>query len=62
MRRKRRRTVLGGMDNNPHLYKRSMFGMMRITKRTFYDTGGFSNGLNVRVQRGHAWAYYRNFA
>jgi len=36
-----------------------MIGYMRIDKRSFYDTGGFSNGRNVRVERSGHWAYYR---
>ena len=33
----------------------------RITKRKFYDLGGFSNGELFRQQsRGGAWRYYRS--
>jgi hypothetical protein len=35
-----------------------MMGYTRITRKQFYDGGGFSNPRMVRVQRGHAWAYF----
>jgi hypothetical protein len=35
-----------------------MLGYTRITRREFYDHGGFSNVLHVRVQRGHSWTYW----
>jgi hypothetical protein len=33
----------------------------RITKKEFYDLGGFANSALFRLQsRGGAWRYYRN--
>lgn len=35
-----------------------MVGYERITRKTFYLNGGFSNSRCVRVQRGHCWSYW----
>lgn len=35
-----------------------MIGYTRISKRTFYNAGGFANPRNVRVTRDGSWAYF----
>lgn len=35
-----------------------MIGYTKITKRAFYNAGGFANTRCVRVTRGRAWAYF----
>jgi hypothetical protein len=35
-----------------------MIGYKQVTKREFYNRGGFSNFRCVRVQRGNSWAYF----
>lgn len=36
-----------------------MTGFVRISKRAFYDAGGFSNPRLVRLCVGRTFAYYR---
>lgn len=35
-----------------------MMGYTRVTKRAFYQAGGFANPRCVRVTRGKAYAYF----
>lgn len=35
-----------------------MIGYMRLSKRNWYNAGGFAESRCVRVSRGHSWAYY----
>lgn len=35
-----------------------MIGYMKMTKRTFYACGGFSNPRLYRKMRGGAWTYW----
>lgn len=37
---------------------RAMHGYTRISRKTFYLNGGFSNSRCVRVTRNRAWAYF----
>lgn len=38
--------------------RNTLIGYMRITKRAFYDQGGFSNPRLIRVTRSRRWAYF----
>ena len=35
-----------------------MNGYIKITRKQFYNGGGFSNPRNVRVARNKSWSYY----
>lgn len=35
-----------------------MIGYERITRKQFYQRGGFSNSRCVRTERGKCWAYF----
>lgn len=36
-----------------------MIGHIKISKKAFYRSGGFSNPRNVRVTRNGAWAHFQ---